>query len=155
MGFCLLKILNSNYLALRTSMNRCRLPYSLQSIMSLQLKSKKCHLEKREVSRQHPNHSNQAAIIWPILCWLLNELRSTQGSFRAWLTCFQQVIRLLVCDFTSFALQAHYLNTGCQTSLCFATSMMAFRVVIPVLRTTALMSAHNTIFKGSLMKKKL
>jgi len=32
--------------------------------------------------------------------------------------------------------------------------MIPFGVVIPVLRTIALMSARNTLFKGSLMKKK-
>lgn len=154
MSFWLLKIPNSNYLALSTSMNRCTFSDSLQSIMSLQLKLKKCHLERREVSRQHPNHSNQTAIIWPILCWLLNELRSMQGSCRAWLIYFQQAVKVLVCDFSSSALQSHHLNTGCQTIFCFATWMIPFGAVIPVLRTTALMSAHNTIFKESFKKKK-
>lgn len=68
-------------------------------------------------------------------------------------TCFQQVIKFLICDFTSFALQAHYLTTGCQTTFCFATWTIPFGVAIPVLRTTALISPHNTIFKGFLMKK--
>lgn len=141
-------------MALSTSMNRCTFSDSLQSIMSLQLKLKKCHLERREVSRQHPNHSNQTAIIWPILCWLLNELRSMQGSCRAWLIYFQQAVKVLVCDFSSSALQSHHLTTGCQTIFCFATWMIPFGAVIPVLRTTALMSAYNTIFKESFKKKK-
>lgn len=130
-------------------MNRCRLPDPLQPTMLLQLKLKKCHLEEREVSRRHPTHSNHSHLTNSMLIIRLTEKHG--GVMESMTHLFSTITKLLVCDFPHLPFKLLISTTGCQNTFYFATWMISFGAVIPVLRTTALMSALNTIFKGSLM----